>query len=127
MKNLVINNGTFSAAGNFSGYNTLGTRVHIYKRQMDALNWTSVEDIDFPFYCIADIKTVQSTDDAGNPVGEASERLTALSVFKTKAEMTQAHVDNATLDMEIKKSIADEAAKVGLDTVSIEALMNAIA
>lgn len=127
MKNLVINNGTFSAAGNFSGYNTLGTRVHIYKRQMDAMGWSSVEDVEFPFYAIADIKTVQSTDDAGTPVGEASERLTALSVFKSKTEMTQAHVDNATLDIEIKKSIADEAAKVGLDTVSIEALMNAIA
>ncbi len=127
MKNLSINNGTFSAAGNFSGYNTVGVRVHIYKRQMDAMGWSSTEDIEFPFYVIADYKTVQSTDDAGTPVGDASERLTALSVFKTKKDMTQAHVDNATLDIEIKKSIADEAAKVGLDTVSIEALMSAIA
>lgn len=127
MKNLSINNGTFSAAGNFSGYNTVGVRVHIYKRQMDAMGWTSVEDIEFPFYCIADNKIVQSQDENGAPVGEASERLTALSVFKTKKEMTQAHVDNATLDMEIKKSIADEAAKVGLDQVSIESLMAAIA
>jgi len=127
MKNLSINNGTFSAAGNFSGYNTVGVRVHIYKRQMDAMGWTSVEDIEFPFYCIADNKTVQAQDENGAPVGEASERLTALSIFKTKKEMTQAHVDNATLDMEIKKSIADEAAKVGLDQVSIESLMSAIA
>jgi hypothetical protein len=127
MKNLSINNGTFSAAGNFSGYNTVGVRVHIYKRQMDAMGWSSTEDVEFPFYVIADYKTVQSTDDAGTPVGDASERLTALSVFKTKKDMTQAHVDNATLDIEIKKSIADEAAKVGLDTVSIEALMSAIA
>lgn len=126
MKNLVINNGSFSAAGNFSGYNTLGVRVHIYKRQMDALGWTSTEEVEFPFYCIADTKDIQGQDDKGNPVGEITQRLTALSVFKTRQEMKQAHVDNATLDMEIQQSIAEEAAKVGLDKTSIDALLKAV-
>jgi len=35
MKNFVINNGAFTANGNFSGYTALGVRVHLHKRQME--------------------------------------------------------------------------------------------
>jgi hypothetical protein len=45
MKNYVINNGAFTANGNFSGYTALGVRVHLHKRQMNALGWNTTEDV----------------------------------------------------------------------------------
>lgn len=125
MKNLVINNGKFTAAGNFSGYTALGERIHIYARQMEALGWSADTDVVFPFYTIAQVKEIQQLDTDGNVIG-TSDRLTALSVFKTRAEINQAHVESAVLDIEIKKSISEEANKVGLDKASIEALLNAV-
>lgn len=125
MKNLVINNGSFTAAGNFSGYTALGERVHIYKRQVEALGWSSNDDVAFPFYCIAADKEIQQINEKGEPTGEVSTRLTALSVFKTRDDISQAHVQSATLDIEIKKSIAEEASKVGLDKAAIDSLLSA--
>ena len=125
MKNQVINNGAFTAAGNFSGYTALGNRIHIYARQMASLGWTSNEDITFPFYCITKDSEIKELDSAGNETGKTSLRETATSVFKTREAINQAHIDSATLDMEIKKNIAEEAAKVGLSKDSIESLLNA--
>ena len=94
MKNYVINNGSFTGNGNFSGYTALGVRVHFHKRQMEALAWTTNEDITFPFFCIADEKEIGSLDAEGKPVVNElgveikTKRLTALSAFKTKAEIT---------------------------------------
>ena len=67
MKNYVINNGSFTKAGNFSGYTALGQRVHIYQRQMEALGWSANDDVQFPFYCIGDIREIQPVDEKGNP------------------------------------------------------------
>lgn len=125
MKNAVINNGTFTSAGNFSGYTATGLRVHIYKRQMESIGWTTDKDVQFPFYCIADFKTIQSLDEKGNPVGEASERLTALSVFKDKSQLVNAHSESALLDIEVKQAINEQATKVGLTTTAIDALLAA--
>ena len=125
MKNQVINNGSFTAAGNFSGYTALGNRIHIFARQMSALEWTSNEDITFPFYCITKETPIKQLDSAGNETGVVDMRETATSIFKTREEISQAHVDSATLDMEIKKNIAEEAAKVGLSKESIDSLLNA--
>lgn len=125
MKNQVINNGAFTAAGNFSGYTALGNRIHIYARQMSALKWTSNDDIEFPFYCITKDAEIKELDANGKETGNVSIRETALSVFKTREDINRAHIQSATLDLEIKKNIAEEAAKVGLSKESIDSLLNA--
>ena len=131
MKNYVINNGAFTANGNFSGYTALGVRVHLHKRQMSALGWESTADVQSPFFCIAETKMIGSLDNAGNPVVDAngievkSERLTALSAFKTKAEITQAHADSALLDIEIAQTIKTQATSAGLSESAINTLANA--
>jgi hypothetical protein len=125
MKNKVINNGSFTAAGNFSGYTALGERIHIYARQMAALGWSTNEDVEYPFYCIAKTTKMKELDGDGKETGMTSDRETAASVFKTREAITQAHTESATLDIEIKNSIAQEAAKVGLTAESIDSLLNA--
>lgn len=124
MKNYVINNGSFTAAGNFSGYTALGERVHIFGRQMESLGWSSNEDVSFPFYAIGALKQIDNIDKDGVVVS-TSERLTALSVFKTREDIKNAHAESAFLDVEIKKSIAEEASKVGLSQSAIESLLSA--
>jgi enhancing lycopene biosynthesis protein 2 len=125
MKNKVINNGSFTAAGNFSGYTALGERIHIYARQMAALGWSTNEDVEYPFYCIAKTTKMKELDANGKETGVTTDRETAASVFKTREAITQAHTESATLDIEIKNSIAQEAAKVGLTAESIDSLLNA--
>lgn len=131
MKNYVINNGAFTSNGNFSGYTALGVRVHLHKRQMESLEWTKNEDVKFPFFCIAETKQIGSLDAKGNAVVDAngveikSERLTALSAFKTKAEITQAHADASLLDVEIQQAIETQAKASGLSDTAIATLANA--
>lgn len=123
MKNFVINNGSFTAAGNFSGYTALGERVHIYGRQMESLGWSGNNDVVFPFYAIGALKEINNIDKDGTVIS-TDQRLTALSVFKTRQDITSAHTESAFLDVEIKKSIAEEASKVGLSEAAIESLLS---
>jgi hypothetical protein len=131
MKNYVINNGAFTANGNFSGYTALGVRVHLHKRQMSALGWESTTDVAFPFFCIAETKQIGSLDASGNAVVDnngveiKSDRLTALSAFKTKGEITQAHADSSLLDVEIQQAIRTQASSAGLSENAINTLANA--
>jgi hypothetical protein len=128
MRNFVINNGSFTASGNFSGYTALGERVHIFGRQMQALGWSKQEDVKFPFYAIGTIKPVGKLDDNGKPVlktdgqPDTSDRLTALSAFKTRDEIKQAHADAALLDVEIQKEIHTQAKEAGLNEKQLEML-----
>ena len=131
MKNYVINNGSFTANGNFSGYTALGIRVHLHKRQMEALGWNAQADVVLPFFCIAETKEIGSLDASGNAVVDSngveikSERLTALSAFKTKAEITQAHADSSLLDVEIAQAIQTQAKASGLSDSALATLANA--
>jgi hypothetical protein len=131
MQNYVINNGAFTANGNFSGYTALGVRVHLHKRQMESLEWKANADITFPFFCIAETKQIGALNADGSAVVDAngveikSERLTALSAFKTKAEITQAHADSKLLDVEIAQAIQTQAKASGLSDSALSALANA--
>lgn len=123
-KNYVINNGSFTANGNFSGYTALGERVHIFKRQMEALDWKTNEQVQFPFFTIGTMKTINQLDEKGNVTGTA-ERLTALSAFKTKEAIKQAHVDSKLLDIEIQQEINAQASSAGLTESAINSLLQA--
>lgn len=130
MKNYVINNGQFTANGNFSGYTALGERVHIFNRQMQALGWTKPEQVVFPFYAIGTVKQIGQLDANGKPLVNAdgtpatADRLTALSAFKTRDEIKQAHADAALLDIEITQEIRNQASTAGLSQKAIDALAN---
>ena len=126
MQNYVINNGAFTANGNFSGYTALGVRVHLHKRQMESLAWTKNEEITFPFFCIAETKQIGALNADGTAVVDKdgvevkSERLTALSAFKTKA-----HADSKLLDVEIAQAIHTQAKASGLSDSALATLANA--
>jgi hypothetical protein len=130
-KNYVINNGSFTANGNFSGYTALGERVHIFGRQMSALGWAKQDDVKFPFYAIGTMKEIGQLDASGKPLVDASGvavtsgRLTALSAFKSREEIKQAHADSALLDIEIQQEIRNQASTAGLTESAINALANA--
>jgi hypothetical protein len=127
-KNYVINNGSFTTNGNFSGYTALGERVHFHKRQMESLGWAKNEDVKFPFYSIATIKQIGQLDASGKPLlNELSlpvtaDRLTALSAFKSRDEIKQAHADASLLDIEIAQEIKSQASSAGLSDETIRAL-----
>lgn len=131
MKNFVINNGAFTANGNFSGYTALGKRVHLHKRQMESLGWSKNEDVSFPFYCIAEEKEIGQLDVNGKPVVDAngvavvSLRLTALSAFKTQEEIVKAHAETSLLDVVIQKEIRTQASSAGLSDAEVNALASA--
>lgn len=122
-KNYVINNGSFTANGNFSGYTALGERVHIFGRQMEALGWKSNADVAFPFYSIGTMKTISQLNEKGETIG-TSERLTALSAFKTRDEIKQAHADSSLLDIEIQQEIKAQASSAGLTDAAINNLLS---
>lgn len=131
MKNYVINNGQFTANGNFSGYTALGERVHIFKRQIESLGWSKPEDVKFPFYTIGTNKEIGQLDSNGKPLMNAdgtpatANRLTALSAFKSREEIKQAHADSALLDIEIAQEIRTQASSAGLSEQAVNALANA--
>ena len=130
-KNYVINNGNFTGSGNFSGYTALGDRVHFHKRQMDSLGWTKNEDVKYPFYSIAGMKPIGQLDANGKPAVDVitglpitTDRLTALSAFKTRDEIKQAHADSSLLDIEIAQEIKAQASSAGLSDSAIDALQS---
>ena len=130
MKNFAIHSGTFSAKGNFTGYTALGEQLFIHKSQMNSLGWTKQEDVKFPFYAIGGVKMIGELDASGKPAVNADgslvqkPRLQALSVFGDKTSLTQAHVDTATLDIEIKQAVSAQAKSAGLTESAIESLLS---
>lgn len=128
MKNFAIVSGTFSAAGNFSGYDALGTRVHIRKAQMESLGFTSAETAKYPFYAVVNEDEINPRNDAGelmvdtagNPV--LVKRLTAKSVFANKAALVEARAEVATLDIEVQAAVQQKAKAAGLTDQQIAAI-----
>ena len=122
-KNYVINNGSFTANGNFSGYTALGERVHIFGRQMEALSWKTNADVSFPFYAIGQMKQINQLNEKGETTGTA-DRLTALSAFKSRDEIKQAHADSTLLVFEIQQEIKAQASSAGLTESAINNLLS---
>lgn len=108
---LVINNGAFTKAGNFRGYTATGKDVHIFPRQLESIGITKDTKIDFPLYALAMDKTYGARlDKDGNPVAYADgsftmTRRTALSVFKSRADIKSAISEERTLAMEIDHEV----------------------
>lgn len=131
MRNFSIVSGAFTEAGNFSGYDVFGNRLHIHARQMTALGWAKTEDVKFPFFAVGTIKQIGQLDENnepklnvdGSPV--SIDRLTATSVFLTKEQLVNAHVDVATIDIDINAAIKAKATTAGLKESDLALLVNA--
>lgn len=125
------------AQGNFSGYTALGKRIHIFKRQMEALGYTADNaptGKDFPLFVIAEEKLIPKLDKNRQPLtdpttGEqlTSVRLTATAVFKDKDAIVDACTEEATLGAEIKDSITKAVSSKGLSQSVIDRLMESAA
>jgi hypothetical protein len=124
LKNISISSGNFTANGNFTGYNLLGERVHIYKRQMEQLGWAKDADVKFPFYTVATVKEYQKVDENGEPTDETFDRLTATSVFKDEISLIGAHVANASTDAKINSAIAKAMKDIELTDEQLATLAN---
>lgn len=131
MNNYIITSGDFTNAGNFSGYNAKGIKIHFHKRQMDSLGFSKEKQPTYPFYCIAEVKTYNAKkDDQGNPIPFADgkltmERLTATSAFMNKSLLISAHAEESLLDREIEHEINKQASTRGLTSDSVAQLANA--
>lgn len=110
----VINNGQFSASGNFSGYTATGVRVHIYKRQMESLNWEENEDVKYPFYCLAIEKEITPFAADGKTPLEKTTRLTATAVFLTVEQLAEAKGESVLVEAKVNNIIAKQAVAAGL-------------
>ena len=130
MKNFAIHSGNFSAKGNFTGYTALGEKLFIHKSQMNGLSWFKQDDVKFPFYAIGSVRQIGQLDENAQPKMNADgtavlvDRLQALSVFATKEALTSAHVDTATLDIEIKQAVSSQAKSAGLTQQAIDSLLS---
>ena len=131
MRNYSIVSGNFSANGNFSGYTALGERLFIHKTQMNSLGFSKESDkpVSFPFYAIGATKQIGQLDENGKAKVNVDgtpltvDRLQALSIFGSKESLTNAHVDTATLDIEIASAIKSQASAKGLSETAINKLM----
>lgn len=131
MQNFAINSGSFSANGNFSGYSKKALnfgdksgRIFISKRQMDALGFTSIDKVTFPFYVTATEREFSKVDANNQPTGETFKRLTTFSAYKTKEELVASEVAEATLDIEVSTAVKSAASAAGLSEQAINALLS---
>ena len=129
MKNFTIHSGNYSANGNFSGYTAKGERLFIHKTQMNGLGLEAGALPKFPIYAIGDTKMIGQLDSNGQAAVNADgtlmqvPRLQALSIFANREALTIAHVDDATLDIEIKQAISSAATSAGLTQSAIDSLL----
>ena len=98
---------------------------------MDSLSFSKEKAPSYPFFCIAEEKTYNARkDDGGQPIPfedgtTTMKRLTALSAFKDKSLLINAHAEESLLDREIEHEINKQASTRGLTSDSVAQLANA--
>lgn len=128
MKNFTISSLTFSVAGNATARNAFGLSVFVHRNLLGALALDKGSELTYPMFAVIDTVTINPYDEAGKPQLNADgtlvsvDRLQAMSLFLNKADIIQAHVDNAGLDLQITSAISAEATSLGLTEATINAL-----
>jgi len=105
MKRFTIVSVNKTAAGNYSGYSSMGERVHIYGKQYENAGSPTGT-----FYVTAEPVEYDETDDKDQPTGVKFVRLTARGVFANAA----AYADAATADMALDIAVLAARKKIGL-------------
>lgn len=127
MKQTQINSGKFTAAegskGNFTGYNAKGERIFVNKLQMAGIGCSKDADVKFPFYALIDIKQINTRDEDGVITDVKVDRLQALSVFKTAAELTQAVNADVMLEISAAAELKTAATAAGLNDTAVNSLL----
>lgn len=123
MKEAVIVSGNFSPNGNFSGYDGLGERIFISKRQIANLGWSKDSDVKYPFYSTVVTKEFDKLDEEGNPTGEKFNRTQAGAIFATAKDYAKAVNATAALGIAVKQDLAELAKSAG---ISMEDLVAAV-
>ena len=100
--------------GNFNGYNSDGDRIFINKQQLANIGWTKQEDVQFPFFAIIGIEEIKTRDADGKICDVTADRLKALSIYKTSADLINASNADIKLEIEAKKDLAQTASASGL-------------
>lgn len=123
-----IFSGNFSkgenAKGNFTGYDSEGTRIFIFKAQMETLGIK--EDKDFkPFYALVAERDIQTRDENGELTDTVTKRLQATAVFKTEAELYQAKNSSKRLELGAMLDLQQTASTAGLSEKHVEMLLSA--
>jgi hypothetical protein len=119
-----IRSGSFTAAGNFTGYTVAGERIHIPARQMETAGYNKDNMPKFPFYTVSGERTFNVLDENGNATEEKFTREQAGSIFATKDEAIEAYNESFLLDIEAKASLKRAATEAGL-AESLNAIIEA--
>jgi hypothetical protein len=129
MNIIAILSGSFSARGNFSGYNAAGQRIHIAAQQMEALGHTvetvKTKPITFPLYTIAVEREFSVLDEKGEATAEKFTRLQAGSVFATKESAIEAYNADKVLGLETIAELGKSAKSFGLTDKQVSEIANA--
>jgi len=122
-----ILSGKFSSGegkqGNFSGYNAAGERIFFHKTQMESLGFNTDKDITFPFYALVANKPMNTRDEDGKITDVLTDRLQALSVFKTAEALTAAVNADFALGLNAAKARKEMATAAGLNEESVNTLL----
>lgn len=127
MANMIeILSGNFSkgekSKGNFSGYDSEGNRIFIFKAQMESLSMT--KDADFkPFYALVANRPIQTRDAEGELTDVLVDRLQATAVFKTEAELFNAKNSSERLRIGAMVDLQKTASSAGLTDSQVKALL----
>lgn len=122
MQIIAILSGNFSTAGNFSGYNAAGQRLHITGRQMESVDYSPTVAPVFPFYIIAVEREFNVLDTDGKPTDKTFTRLQAGSVFKSKEAAIEAFNRDKVLTIEAAADLKKVATASGLTEADVKAL-----
>lgn len=128
MKSTTIISGNFAKSernkGNFTGYNSARQQIFIPKAMIEALGIKKDADFTQPIYALIAERTITPWDENDNPLPQV-QRLEALCIFKTSAELIQAKTADLMLEIEERKVIETAVQSAELTEESVKALLSA--
>lgn len=127
MKTFTITSAKFSEIGNITASNILGKKIFVHRNLLESAGITAT-NITFPMFAVWDTIPMGQLDPKTrvpllNPDGTQLKILRdeATGIFLTKAVITQAIIDDDSLDRDIANALR-EASTAGLNQTSINAL-----
>ena len=132
MKNVKIESGNFTEAGNFSAYDDEGNRYFVFARVMQNNGWSTNEEVTFPFYAKVVAKAIGQLDGNneavvdinGVPVTTLRDQITC--IYKSRQALIDSAVDKISLEIEIQSAVQAQATSAGLSQTRVNALLEAI-
>lgn len=132
MKNVKIESGNFTGAGNYSAYDDEGNRYFVFARVMENNGWTKDAEVALPFYAKVVTKPIGQLDANGDalldtngvPVTTLRDQITC--IYKSRQELIDSAVDKVSLEIDIQSAIQAQATSAGLSQARVNSLLEAI-